>query len=186
MSYAAPHAALVTPPVLANFCPWAGYSGYMLGSSQAPGVTLTGPAANQAIYVPFVVTTPATFTRGWWYNGTTPDATNNVSVGIYTPDGVRQATTGNVAIGAASVIVGAAFSANYAALPGLYYMGIMYTVGADANGIFGIAASVQHGRWAGLYTQAVGSNPLPANATFATWSSMAVPFFGIATTSFAI
>jgi hypothetical protein len=184
LSYAAPQFYLPTPQVLGITSPWCSISTYVIAQA-VQAASATGPAANQAIYVPIVVTTPATFTRGFWYNGSAPDGTNNVSVGIYTPDGTRQATTGNVALSGASVIQSAALTANYAAPSGLYYMAIEYSVGADANGCVAFGSSVAY-KNAGAYTQAVGSNPLPATATFATWTAMVMPVFGITQTSFAI
>lgn len=153
-------------------------------SATAP-TTQTGPAANLAIYVPFATTSPETWTRGWWYNGSVATNQGNVAVGIYNAAGTRLATTGAVAAAGNSVIQDAAFSASVFLSPGMYYMAWE----ASASGVtscFGYAASLPRGREAGAYIQNVGSHPLPATATFATWSSQIMPVFGIARTSFAI
>lgn len=181
MSYSPPAIVLRTPLVLPVNSPWCAYSGYYSNTTSAPA-SATSPTANQAIYVPIVVTTTATFTRGFWWNGSAPGG--NTCVGLYTPDGTRQATTGSVASSGASAIQSAAFAASYVATPGIYYMAIQFSA-ATVNGTSGYGPSLLF-RMIGLYTQAVGSFPLPASATFATWTSFLLPHFGITQTSFAI
>lgn len=182
--YSPPRFDFPTPKVIGVASLLANFHYNTLATGAAPA-SATGPAANEAQYWPFVITQQRTFDRGWWFNGTTPDGTNNVSVGIYDEAGNRLATTGNVALSGASVIQQAAFSASVTLAPGRYYMAIEYTVGADANGCVGYAATLNH-RWAGPYRQAVGANPLPSTATFATWTSQVVPVFGISASGFAI
>lgn len=178
MSYAAPAISLPTPQVLGLTSRWAS----VFGTTAVAPISATSPTANQAIYVPIVVTTTVTFRRGFWWNGSAPGG--NTCVGIYTPDGTRQATTGSVASAGASVIQDAALSANYTATPGVYYMAIELSA-ATVNGSTSFAASTNY-RIQGLYTQAVGAFPLPANATFANWASRVIPVFGVTQTSFAI
>lgn len=153
-------------------------------SAAAPAAQ-TGIAANQAIYCPFVVTETTLWTRGWWYNGSTPANQGNVCVAIYDEAGTRLATTGAVAAAGASVIQDAAFAASVTLTPGVYYVGYS----PSASGVTAVTAypgSFQRGALAGLYTQATGGHPLPATATYATWSSQVLPLFGITRTSFAI
>jgi hypothetical protein len=183
MTYAAPQYALPTPQVLPVSSLWTPFSGHRIGWSPGVPVVSTNPTANQAIYVPFVVTTTAIFTRGFWYNGSGTLA-GNTSVGIYTPDQTRQCTTGAIAQSGGSVIQSAAFTAAYTATPGVYYMGILFSA-TTASGCFAYAASATF-RSAGLYTEATGVAALPATAVFATWASFVVPYFGITQTSFAI
>lgn len=183
--YAPPAYNAPMPMVLSNTA-YHSLLSVRLGLNVAVPASQTDIAANQAIYVPFIVTSTTTWTRGFWWNGSAVDGTKNVSVGIYTPDGTRQATTGNVAASGNSVIQTAAFSASYTTTPGVYMMAYEVSVGADANGVFGYSATVLWRQGGSPYTQAVGANPLPSSATFATWSSMVMPYFGIARTSFAI
>lgn len=177
-----PSPTMPTPlvmPITSLWCAWGAYR-----ATWSPGVPVssTNPAANQAIYVPFVVTTAATFTRGFWYNGAT--LTGNVSVGIYDEAGNRLATTGAVARTAASSIESAAFTAAVTLAPGRYYMAILFAA-ATATGCFAYVAAGFF-RVAGIVTQATGVAALPATAVYATWASMVLPYFGITQTSFAI
>ena len=183
--FSPPGAVMPTPMVISScnslFGAWT--SGYA-ESATAPA-SATGITANQAIYVPFVVTQPTTWTRGWWYNGSVGANQGNVAVGIYDEAGNRLATTGAVAAAGDSVVQTAAFSASVFLYPGVYY--VAYEPSASGvNATFGYSASLPRGRFAGCYTQAVGSHPLPATATFATWASFVMPLYGIARTSFAI
>jgi len=158
-------------------------SGYA-ESATAPA-SATGITANQALYVPFVVTKPTTWTQGWWYNGSVGANQGNVAVGIYDESGNRLATTGAVAAAGNSVIQQATFAASVLLNPGVYYMAYEPSA-SGVNATTGYSASLPRGKFAGCYTQAVGSHPLPATATFATWASFVMPMFGIARTSFAI
>lgn len=177
-----PSFGLPTPKVInALTSPWSALGPYRAAVAGGVPATATGPTAARAIIVPFLVTTPATFRRGWWVNGSAPGG--NFCVGIHTPDGVRRATTGNVAASGASTIQQAAFTANYDAPVGLHYMSISISTSA-ANQVFASAASVAH-RVAGLYIMST-ANPLPDPITFAAWVSEPLPLFGIAQTSFAI
>lgn len=185
MSYAAPQYALPTPQVLGITCPWCALGGFLSSSTTGAPASATGPAANQAIFVPFVVTDPYVAHRGWWWNGSVATNAGNVSVGIYDASGTRLATTGSVAASGNSVIQTAAFTADVTLYPGqVYYMAIEFSA-SGLNSTTAYASNLTM-RMAGLLTQAVGANPLPANATFATWSSQVVPEFGIGSTSFAI
>lgn len=183
MTYAAPAYALRTPLVLPVTSRWCAYSGFFQQTYTSPA-SATSPTANQAIYVPFVVTTSCTFTRGFWFNGSVAANAGNVSVGIYTPDQTRRATTGAVAASGNSVIQSAAFTANYDATPGIYYMAILYSA-SGTNGAtgYGPTANVS---MVGAYTEATGVAALPATAVFATWANRLMPHFGITQTSFAI
>lgn len=184
MSYTPPATALVTPQVLSVASPWCSLLGYRIGSGSGVPSGQTGQAANLAIYAPFVVTTTATFTRGFWWNGATPANYGNACVAIYDTAGARLATTGAVAGSGASVIQSAAFTASVTLTPGSYYMGISFSA-SGITCVTGNGSSTVPGQVGG-YTQAVGSHPLPATATFATWTSTVTPIYGIATTSFAI
>lgn len=171
-----------TPAVIPITSPWSSFYTAISESATAPASATS--IANEAVYVPFIVTTPATFTRGFWLTGTLPDGVTTAQVGIYDTAQVRLASTAATAMSGASVIQSAAFTASVALLPGVYYMAFVNNA-ADANGITGYSASVSRGRTAGYYRQASAA-PLPATATFATWASTLIPYFGVATTSFAL
>lgn len=182
MTYAAPASQLPTPLVLSCVSRWSGFHDFWL--MQYNAVVSSTTVANLAIYVPIVVSTPATFTRGFWQNGSVATNAGNACVGIYNPAGTQLATTGAVAASGNSIIQSAVLTASVSLTPGTYYMAISYSA-SGANGTSGFAGSGQS-RFAGLYLQAVGSHPLPSPATFATWASNVVPLFGITQTSFAI
>lgn len=185
MTYAAPPVALPTPPVICNLSSaWSSFAWFSAAAGKAIAATQTNPAANEAQYYPFVVTQTATFRRGFWHNSTAPTNYGNACVGIYDEAGGRLATTGAVAAGTASVLQQAAFTADVTLTPGIYYMAISFSA-SGINSVFGTSGTVI-ARIAGLYRQAVGSHPLPATATYATWTSQVTPLFGIATTTFAI
>lgn len=173
------------PSVISIASLWASYSGAITAGGQGTPASATGNAANEAVYVPFMVTQTATFTRGFWWNGSVATNAGNVAVGIYDEAGVRQATTGAVAASGNSVVQSAAFAASVTLSPGMYYMAISFSA-SGVNSTTANAASLPIGRFCGLYRQAVGSHPLPTNATYATWTSQVVPVFGVATTSFAL
>lgn len=156
-------------------------SNYLTGGA----ASRTGNAANMAIYAPIVTTERETWGYGFWWNGSVATNAGNVSVGVYDTAGTQLATTGNVAASGNSVVQAAVFTASVVLNPGSYYVGWMLTTGAGLNAIFGYAASLEFTEL-GVLQQAVGSNPLPATATFATWSSQVLPIFGISRASFAI
>ena len=180
--YYAPPSDVPTPnvlPVNHGFAAtWSHFSNVNWGSA-------TGPAANQAIYVPFYVTERKSWDRGFWFNGSVATNAGNASVGVYDTAGNQRATTGNVAASGNSIIQTAVFTASVTLDPGTYYMAIEFSA-SGVNSTTGWAASAISGRLIGAYTQAVGSNPLPATATFATWSSMVIPVYGISALGFAI
>lgn len=182
--YSPPFSVRPTPAVISILSPWSSYYA-PISESQAAPASATGIAANEAQYAPFVVTTPATFTRGFWFNGSVPANYGNACVGIYDEAQARLATTGAVAAGTASVVQSAAFAASVLLTPGVYYMAISFSA-SGLNAITAYTASLSRGRFSGMYRQAVGSHPLPATAAFATWTSQVVPLWGVATTGFAI
>jgi hypothetical protein len=184
VTYAPPPTVLPTPAVIGVHSPWSAYYAATADSAAAP-ITNT-PIAGSALFVPFVVTTPATFTRGWWRSGIAADGTTTADVGIYGEDQTRLASTGAVVITTtSSILQSAAFTASVALSPGIYYMAFSASAG-DTDAIFAYAGSLVRPRACGFLRQ-LSAHPLPSPATFAAWSATAIiPFFGVATTSFAI
>lgn len=182
--YSPPPTLLVTPQVISIISPWSAFYSPISDAAASPASS-TGNAANEALYAPFVVTTPATFTRGFWWNGSAAINAGQVAVGIYDEAQARLATTGAVTAAGNSVIQSAAFTASVYLGPGIYYMAIEFSA-SGLNSTTAYTAGLPKGARAGWYRQAVGAHPLPATAVFATWATQVIPVFGVTTTSFAI
>jgi len=128
-------------------------------------------AANQAAYLPFVLPWRYPVQRVMWCNGGL--TSGSVDVGIYTIGGGRLWSLGGVAQSPTNAVQYA--NAGIVLSPGRYYLGWAQS----ASGWFaGVAAPM--GRPLGLYTQA-SAYPLPAQATFAAWGSMALPIVAFTT-----
>jgi hypothetical protein len=177
-SYSPPEFVDFTMPVIWSFGPEAGGRERTAQSGATPA-SVTWPAANEAIYVPFVIPETATFGRGYVYNGAT--AAGNWDIGIYDEAGNRLASSGAVAMAGTNAIQVIAFTAPVTLAPGRYYMALSNSL-ATAT-VFAAAASltfIHHGP----YLQATGANPLPNPATFATWASTIFPVFAVSTLAF--
>lgn len=177
MSYAPNPLTAVTMPVISTLSPDAVLQERVGAATIAP-VSVAWPTANQAIYLPFAIPSTATFKRGYVYNGAT--AAGSWDVGIYNEAGTRLASSGAVVMAGINVIQVLSLTANVTLTPGRYYMGLSNTL-ATAT-VFGNAVNVTYRR-SGLYTQAT-ANPLPSTATFATWTSQILPYFGISQYAF--
>lgn len=86
----------------------------------APGNPRASGAANRAYYVPATLAAAATITGVRFVVG---NQSGNVCVGLYDSGGVRLATSGSVACPAAGVQT-VAFTANYVAAAGRYYLAL--------------------------------------------------------------
>lgn len=167
-------------PVITSISPEA------VGIPAAVGAALTAasvawPAANRAIFVPFVISSPYLVRKVWWMNGSGA-VSGNVDVGIYTmggPDGAsgqRIAAAGTTAQATASVIQSVTLGTPILLAPGAYYMAMEASTSTQTFMRF--AAAIANLTAAGCALQAVGSMPLPATTTLAT-SSTYLPVFGI-------
>jgi hypothetical protein len=147
-----------------------------MSQSGATPASAAWPVANTAYFFPFTVADTVTFTRAHWYNGAT--AAGNVDCGIYSETGTRLASTGAIAQGTINVVQTTAFTASVSLTPGRYYMALSFSLATGT--IFGGGASLLH-KIGGAYTQA-SAHPLPATATFATWTSTSlIPMFAVST-----
>lgn len=175
--YSPPASADFTMPAIWSRGPEAGGRERVAQSGATPA-SATWPAANEAIYIPFVIPEAATFTRGYVYNGAT--AAGNWDIGIYDEAGNRKASSGAVAMGTINVVQAIAFTASVLLTPGRYYMALANTL-ATAT-VFASAANLTYFHH-GPYIQ-LTAHPLPATATFATWVSTIMPLFGVSTLAF--
>jgi hypothetical protein len=143
----------------------------------ASGVS-TAWTANEAIFVPFVMTAPGVAKEMFVYNSGT---VNGVTyIGLYTEDGYRicmkQANmTGSSQIQTYDI-------PDVLLMPGVYYMAYSSTgTGTYVGAVLGAAAQPTSGM-TGVAKMATAA-PLPAVATFASWTSVKVPLIGIAFTA---
>lgn len=132
-------------------------------------------AANRAIYVPCYVPIAVTLTGIRLRVGT---QNGNICVGLYDSSGTRVATSGSVACPAAGLQT-VAFTANYSAAAGRYYLalsasGNTATFSTTGSGT-AMPASVRYQETA---------HPLPASATFAGDASMTVNLVGLISGSY--
>lgn len=129
----------------------------------------TWPAANEAIFVPVRLTEPAIFRKIAWANGAA--VSGGVEVGVYDHKGTRLVSLSGSQSGINSIqsvditdlLIG----------PGLYYLALLLdnTTGTTRRLSLSQAA---FGQIAGLALQASAS-PLPATATFASFTRTYVP-----------
>jgi hypothetical protein len=140
-----------------------------------PAGNNTWPAANRALYLPFVVVETITAVKLFVYNSIT--ATGNVDAGLYTEDGTRLVSIGGVAM-SGTVTLQEFDITDTVLAPGRYYMGLAFS-SASAN----LKASTGSGsKMLGIMEEAA-AYPLPATATFAAASSDYTPFCGLTTRS---
>lgn len=132
------------------------------------------PAANRAIFVPFLVYQPLVVVKMMISNGST--AAGNVDVGVYDDQGNLLVSSGSTAQSGTGALQTFDIT-DTLLLPGLYYMAQAASTTSHTNvawaplalpGCMGIA-------------QMASALPLPATATFATATSSYVP--GIAVTT---
>jgi hypothetical protein len=135
---------------------------------------ITWPAANLAIFVPVSIPFYYPVVKGVWGNGSPANA--NCDIGIYTWDGVRLASLGSTAQSGASSAQFTAFATPFLLPPGDYYFAMS---NSGTTGIFGnTVATAAMGRIAGVRQMAT-AHPLPATATFATYTGTGYPMFGV-------
>lgn len=127
------------------------------------GMTASGawPAANLAIYIPFVLSRPTVVRRIGWFNGAT--ASGNVDAGIYDYAKARVVSTGSTAQAGVSAVQSVDI-ADTALAPGQYWMGLALS---SATGTVFRTAGTNMLWWAFGLQQQASALPLPATATFA-------------------
>jgi hypothetical protein len=134
------------------------------------------PAANRAIYTPFVVDQAVTVTD--LYFEVVAAGAGNAEIGIYNAAGVKQGTSSGAISTAAAGIKTYTVTINLTR--GRYYVGLASSgVVATFRRYAGAGAAANVLVMAGLKEQ-VASYPLPATATFANAAANYVPFGGLA------
>lgn len=133
--------------------------------------------ANSAIFIPFRIAYPMTFSSMYWINGTV--GTDSCDVGVYTASGSRIVSSGGTLTSGASVpqIVSVTSTTLQ---PGLYYLAMARN--GTTNTLGAASLSLQQTRSVAIYMTAT-SYPLPSSVTYvATSSAISVPLVGISTT----
>lgn len=125
------------------------------------------PAANRAVYIPFMVYNTFKVTYISALNNT---ATGNYDLGICDAHGTLLASTGSQTIPTSNVNLTKALDVTL--YPGLYYLMLSY----DGTGNWYQYTWTTAQRWQskGVFQQA-SAFPLPANATFASYTNTSVP-----------
>ena len=146
---------------------YGGQDPYGMGStvSTVLPALATWPANNLAIYLPVYLEELTQVAQFWCANGAT--ASGNVDMGLYTADGTQLSSIGSTAQSGTSTLQ--VFDVTDLLLsPGWYYVALALssTVGTILGG--GIVNAPQ-GRIGGLLEE-VSAFPLPATATFATFT----------------
>jgi hypothetical protein len=144
------------------------------------GVTGTSPAswpaANRAIFVPFVVTAPVLARELFIVDNASGSGT--FDLGIYDPDGVRLVSTGAITTGATWQTV-AIPDTLLAPSSGYYYMAACRSNTGTTN-VYA-TGSVIRARITGLAKADLGSAVLPSLATLASVVDDLIPNMGVCT-----
>lgn len=163
---------LLTRPAIHTCSPEALGSQFAAFQIASPGSTTNWPAANEAIFVPFILDRPALVKRMFTANGSTVNG--NVDVGIYTWDGARIVSIGSTAHAGTSTLQFFNITDTYLGV-GQYYMA------AAADG----TARIQRYSVTIILCQHFGvlkmasAFALPASVTFATVTTAYVPHIGM-------
>lgn len=136
----------------------------------------TWPAANRAIYIPFMVEARITV-----YQIAVEVAvqSGSLDVGLYDLYGKRLQAAGSTAVAVAGVQ--AIDITDTALTPGVYYMGMC--VDNNTASFYRSTAAARALQMAGVQQQAVGAVTLPDPATFANPASAYIPHMSLALTA---
>lgn len=132
------------------------------------------PAANLALYVPFVLSAPTNIQSVFWITGLTTGGNNDV--GIYQEDGTKIVSLGSTARGAASSTITTTSLTDTVVGRGRYYMAFLSDA---ANNQIAWTPAAGLCEAAGVLEQAVGAASLPSTATFAVTTRAYIPHFGL-------
>lgn len=133
------------------------------------------PAANLGVFFPITLRYSVLLQQFFWYNGST--ATGNIDIGIYTEDGTKIISSGNTGQTGTSVLQLVNVTDTQLGV-GNYYLAL---ASSSASSTF-FSTTQSGARFAqslGIYQQASAS-PLPATATFASYSQATAfyPYIG--------
>jgi hypothetical protein len=132
------------------------------------------PAANRAVYIPFVLYRPATAYKMFLFNGAV--VSGNIDLGIYDKAGVRLASIGSTVQAGTSNLQEVAFASPVQLGPGYYFMAM--SMDNITGQVLRRALGNNEGQAAGQYQQG-SAFPLPATATLNALSSSYIPLIGV-------
>lgn len=168
-----PDGSLPASPHITAFSPEAMGTANYLSSGNNFFATNTWPAANTAIFVPFVVRSAIEVKALFALNGNA--VSGNMDIGLYAVDGTRLVSTGSTAQSGTNVIQSSTVSLTIG--PGQYYLAL--ALNNTTGRIAGInAAAAINVKMIGIYTM-TSAFPLPATAVYASSSSHLIPVFGL-------
>lgn len=158
----------VTPTHINTYSRWINSVAHR--GSIGPGVpaSVTWGTANAAVFYPMFLPWPYFAQRAFWVNGSS--AAGNSDIGVYTPGGAQLWHSGSTANSGASSPQYVTISGGLLLLPGPYFLA--YANDGTTNRAFGSTAATTIGRIAGWLSQ-LSALPLPASATFATFTASA-------------
>lgn len=165
-----------TPRVIHSWTEWFPIAGsHMMRLSPTPA-SVAWPAANRALYIPFILPFDYPVRRVFWGNGAT--VTGDADLGIYTIDGARIYSTGSIArTGLASVPQFTTVSTPFWLFNGVPYY-IALAINATTTAMFGtIAVTAVFSRLLGILEQATAL-PLPATMTGVAPTGAGYPLVG--------
>ena len=132
------------------------------------------PAANQAVYVPFVVDKTATIVKGFWYNGAA--VSGNVDLAVYNESYARQVSIGSTAQSGTNTIQEVNI-ADTSLAPGRYYLAL--ACDNTTAEFFRVAFSSVHLAKTLAFSEQASAFALPSTATPVVPTYALLPMFGV-------
>ena len=142
-------------------------------SNAGVGTSTAWPAANLAIFIPFLLDFPFTVAQIYAHNGAT--ASGNIDVGVYAEDSSKLVSAGSTAQAGTSAIQAFNVTDTYLA-PGVYYFAVALdnttaTMSSRGSPVATIGQIVGFAEMASAF-------PLPAIATLASFTRTLYPAMG--------
>lgn len=138
----------------------------------------TWPSASKALFIPFWISKPITFSTMFWVNGAT--TSGNVDVGVYSVDGTKIVSKGSTAQSGASALQSVSVTSTTLGA-GMYYLA-MAADNTTATYYRTIAGQSLRTKFTGM-AEMSSAFALPATATFATVAADYIPMVGLSTRS---
>jgi len=138
---------------------------------------LAWPAANRALYMPFLIEQPCTCTQLYWYEGGTFSAAN-YDMGIYDASRKRLVSMGSTAVPNTVSSLVLANIADTTLNPGHYWLGMVVSVAATLL-VMRNTPDSRYMQVMGVQQEALGSTVLPDPATFSNPANSYLPVCGL-------
>lgn len=132
------------------------------------------PSANQAVFIPFTLRGKIVTSSLFCINGSANSG--NIDIGIYTSDGTKIISTGST-VSAGTQTMQSVGITPLTLGPGVYYMALACS--SATNNVRQVAAlNATRQKAVGIFQQATAF-PLPATATFATYTTVQTFLYGL-------